>query len=601
MKKLALLLGCFMCVVMIKAQSAAQIKDDPRYVWGEGTGSSLRNADREALEQIAEQISLVIVNKGRHVIKNEQKGHDVQTEIVFEKVMNTYSTATVNNTHRVVVENGPVNYRVFRYVAQSDIDKIFESRIEKIGEFVKIANRSLEQTQINDALRYYFWANVLTQSLRYPNDAKVRDESNAEQMAAVWIPKRINEIFSGIKTDVLNANENIFEIGFFYNGKPVSTLDFTYFDGKDWSCINTATDGKGVIEFHPGSVPANFQVRYEYEYFNEAHSDREVKTVLDAMVSSVSFPRAQVNVNAGTQISKTSAEFTNLQTLETKAPDLESTAQTSVAKTCDAAMQKVMAAIRNKNYDSVKSLFTEDGYDVFDRLIKYGKGYIVGEPKLSYSTLYGDTYCRSVPMNFVFSRNRKFVEDVVFVFNPEGLIYNVSFSLGKVGTNDIINDAQGWTMEAKNVLINFLETYKTAYALGRADYLDKIFADDALIIKGKVLTKSTRKFDDIYTNNRIIQLNKVTKDEYIKNLRRIFATREYVNIKFANNMIKKTGKGSEVYAIQIKQDFYSSSYGDSGYLFILVDLNVPNEPVIRVRAWQEELDKTWGKYGPEIF
>ena len=81
----------------------------------------------------------------------------------------------------------------------------------------------------------------------------------------------------------------------------------------------------------------------------------------------------------------------------------------------------------------------------------------------------------------------------------------------------------------------------------------------------------------------------------------MFMSREYVNIKFANNEIRKMGKGGEVYSIQIKQDFFSSSYGDSGYLFILVDLNNPNEPTIRVRAWQEDLDPDWGKYGPEMF
>lgn len=587
---------------VVLAQSVSQIKDDPNYIWGEGSGSSVRIADKEALEQLSQQISITISSDIRMKISNEQYGTDeVKSNIVFEKVMNTYSTATLSNTHRMVVENGPTMYRVFRYIKKTEVDRIFFSRKEKVKEFVKIANRSLEQLQINDALRYYYWADVLTQSLRYPNEATIRDEVNVEQKAMIWIPKRINDIFGDLTVEILNKKGNEYEMGFFYKEKPVASLDFTYFDGADWSCVHTATDGKGIIELRPAYIPDYFQVRYEYEYFGEAQSDTEVKSVMDAVLSSTLFPRAQVKISAEMRISKESNEYVNLNELENKIPEFETESKETTISKCNDVMLKVIAAIRAKNYTDIKSLFTEDGYDVFTRLINYGKGRIVGEPKLSYSTLYDDTYCRSVPMNFVFSRNRKFVEDVVFVFNKEGLIDNISFSLGKVATNDILGRAVGWTIEAKNVLVNFLETYKTAFALKRIDYLNSIFADDALIITGKVVTKSTKKLDGTYSNNRYIKLNKQTKAQYIKNLRQMLVSREYVNIKFAYNDIKRMGKGGEVYSIQIKQDFFSSTYGDSGYLFILVDLNKPNEPTIRVRAWQEEPDPEWGKYGPEMF
>ncbi len=603
MRKLMLLFAilCLFCPIVF-AQSINQIKEDPDYIWGEGTGSSERIADKEALEQLSQQISITIASDTRMKITNEQHdADDVKSDIVFEKVMNTYSTATLSNTHRMVVENGPTVYRVFRYVKKTEVDRIFSSRKEKVKEFVKIANRSLEQLQINDALRYYYWASVLTQSLRYPNEAVVTDESGSEYKAMIWIPKRINEIFGDLSMDILNQKGNEYEVGFFYKEKPVATLDFTYFDGSNWSCVNTATDGKGFIEFRPSYVPEYFQVRYEYEYYGEAQCDTEVKSVMDAVLSSAVYPRAQVRIAAKKRINKQSIEFTNLSALENKIPELETDSRATVAEKCNDVMQKVISAIRSKNYSSVNTLFTDEGYDVFTRLINYGKGRIVGEPKLSYSTLNGDIYCRSVPMNFVFSRNRRFVEDVVFVFNNVGLIDNVSFSLGKVATNDILGNAGSWSVEAKNVLVNFLETYKTAYALKRIDYLNSIFADDALIITGKVVTKSMRMQDGLYTNNRYIKLNKQTKDQYIRNLCKMFKSREYVNIKFANNEVKKMGKGGEVYSIQIKQDFFSSTYGDSGYLFILVDLNKPDEPTIRVRAWQEFPDPEWGKYGPEMF
>ena len=44
-------------------------------------------------------------------------------------------------------------------------------------------------------------------------------------------------------------------------------------------------------------------------------------------------------------------------------------------------------------------------------------------------------------------------------------------------------------------------------------------------------------------------------------------------------------------ALQIKQDYFSSTYGDSGYLFLAVDLEVSDKPVIHVRTWQPERDE----------
>ena len=69
-----------------------------------------------------------------------------------------------------------------------------------------------------------------------------------------------------------------------------------------------------------------------------------------------------------------------------------------------------------------------------------------------------------------------------------------------------------------------------------------------------------------------------------------------MNIRFANNDVVKAGKGGEIYGIQIKQDYYSTNYGDSGYLFLLVDINKPLEPTIKVRTWQPEPDPIDGLF-----
>lgn len=95
-------------------------------------------------------------------------------------------------------------------------------------------------------------------------------------------------------------------------------------------------------------------------------------------------------------------------------------------------------------------------------------------------------------------------------------------------------------------------------------------------------------------SKQAVKYTRQTKSEYMKKLQHIFRSSEFINLRFADNQVRKSGVGGEIYGIQIKQDYFSSSYGDTGYLFLMVDLNNPKEPVIHVRTWQPEKDPNFG-------
>ncbi|MEE1021109.1 MAG: hypothetical protein U0L93_06770, partial [Bacteroidales bacterium] len=95
--------------------------------------------------------------------------------------------------------------------------------------------------------------------------------------------------------------------------------------------------------------------------------------------------------------------------------------------------------------------------------------------------------------------------------------------------------------------------------------------------------------------------NTYTKAEYMKNLERCFARNEFINLRFTENEIKQFKKDKEMYGIQIKQDYFSSTYGDTGYLFLGVDVENPDQPVIHIRTWQPEKDKEGGVFGINDF
>ena len=191
---------------------------------------------------------------------------------------------------------------------------------------------------------------------------------------------------------------------------------------------------------------------------------------------------------------------------------------------------------------------------------------------------------------------------MVFHFDNNKLVDNIAFGLGKTAEDDILNKGV-WKESARKVLMEFLENYKTAYALKRLDYINTIFDDDAVIIIGNLVRHAANNLTDgkTYQNDKIIKYNRYSKDQYLRNLSKCFNTNEYINIRFANNDVMKLGKGGETYGIQIAQDYYSSTYGDKGYLFLEVDINDPKNPTIRVRTWQPEKDPNFGIYGPGDF
>ena len=563
------------------------------YLWGEAQGKTLNVADRDALADLIGQISTSIQSDFT-LIRNEDPAGYSET---FKGVIKTYSQATLSNTERVVVGKEP-KVTVFRYIKRTEIAKIFVARRNKIIGFVESAIRAEQKLQIADALRYYYWAQTLLRS--HPDGATIKfaDENTGEQyLLQSWIPEQINNIFSNIRVtkgaSKVDGNFRQVELFFTYKKQPVSNFDFTYWDGQDWSNIASAKDGRGVAEL-PTIVDENkIDLKGEYIFTGEATIDTELKDVMETLEP---VPYKSSNL----QLSSVSAKPKQAQ------KEIQKAQEKTAAKTesffeyvkSDADYKNIMAEIErsivNRSYDAVRKYFDEEGWDMFTKLVNYGRARICGTPNYRFAKTDDGIICRSMPLVFNFPNNKNsFVEDIVFEFGTDGKIHSLSFGLAQTALEGITCKTQ-WSEQSRLTLIRFLENYKTAYALKRLDYISSIFADDALIIVGHVLKKQpVQDAISIEPDKQVIRYTKQTKEQYIKNLGVCFASNEFINLRFADNEIRKAGSG-EIYGIQIKQDYFSSNYGDTGYLFLMVDLNDRDKPVIHVRAWQPDKDPDFG-------
>ena len=601
------------------AQSASEIKNSKEYLSGEGTGETLKAADNAALNDLLSKISVNVQGSFSTVENEVVSNGKVDASAATKMVVNTYSQATLTNTNRIVVSNEP-DAHVVRYVKRSEIERIFAGRKNKVLDLVGLAYKAEKAAKIDDALRNYYWALCMLKSLQYENEVKWTDNEGAEHILSSWIPQQINSILGGVSVAKAGLDGNDLLLYFTYSGKPVQSLDFTYFDGVDWSSICSVRDGRGMAEMRPGQVPDNLSIKCEYAYEGQSHIDKEIETVMGVM-KGTSFRKAylQLNTGAGADAaqasSATAAGASGSGSPSTFAAAVASLGASSSALSNPAAfkasglkavdnvgeydkiMGKITDAIKSRNYASVQSLFTPAGWTTFKQLIDYGTARLYGTPKYTYVG-YGDkVICRGLPMNFSFKANRRrFMEEVTFMFNANRKIDNVAFGLGEQAEQDILMKGD-WSDLARVALMNFLEDYKTAFALKDINYLESVFDDNAVIVVGKELRRLKNQDTGVQLNEKTYKYATYTKEQYLKNLRYSFRSQEFINIRFANNDVIKLGKGGEIYGIQIKQDYYSSSYGDTGYLFLMVDLNDPEKPIIKVRTWQPERDPNFGKTG----
>jgi hypothetical protein len=590
----------FASITTLQAQTVEEVKQKGSpYYWGEGVGKTASQAEEIALTMLINSIS---VNVEIKIIMIHEVENDTLKE-TEKTIRTTHSNATLKNIEILTWGKEP-EVHVFRFVKKDEVSKIFAERKTKIKEFTDMAQRYEAKTQIADALQYYYWALMLMKSHPDANAMTVETDSG-QQKLSVFLPARINAIFDRLKFSVTgkqrDGNITYYMLDVKYNDKLVANCDYSFFDGQNWSEVISAKDGKGISEMlGDTTLHKNLWIKIEYAFENEWRIDNEVYDVLHK-VDSVIFPKCLVYVPVDIHIIPSPAPVTAANGNATVAePTVNNPVNTTAVITQDVKnristmLERVENAIRSKSYNAVRDCFTDEGFDVFTRLIRYGNGVLLAKPAYEFIPFEDGILARSMSMRFTFSNNRRaFVEDVVFdISKSDGKIRSLSFALSGNVCGDIMK-YKSWSEYSRIAIINFIETYKTAYALKRLDYIESIFSNNALIIVGRMVKQIDR---DNKRYEEYAELTTFTKAGYIQHIGTVFRSNEYVNLKFTDINVEKAGEGDERYGIQLKQEYFSTNYGDTGYLFLLVDLEKPEKPVIQVRTWQPKKDHKFGVY-----
>lgn len=595
MKRLILALGIIITMALtVTAQGVDGIKRNSSYLYGEGGGATLQAAKEAALADLIQKISVTVHSDFTSKERELNQDGNVTSDAEYQSIIRSYSTATLTNVKTIVLKPEP-DASVFLYIAKSEIDRIFESRVAKAKEFVGNADEALKNGQIDDALRYYYWSYCLVKSLRYPNEAKIFVDGQERSLLA-WLPTRIDDVMGKVKVQSRRTADNTYEITATYDGRPVRSMDYTYFDGVDNSPVYSILDGKGLVELRPGMAMDAVQLKLEYEFRGLSRNDSEVEAVVGAMKPAV-YRRAYHRVALDGAASPE----------ESTSTDVNGSMQSPLALTDmgtlgTAVMKPVMQALRSGFIEQCRKKFTAEGWEEFSKLMGYGKVTLMDDIHLDYFADGDCVVCRGLPVSCRFNRGRVFNEKLSFYIDSNSKqITHVAMGLGREAMNDVVLGHLDWSEKSRTRIVGFLEDYRTAYATKNLEYLDKVFDDNAVIVLGKRLQVAPQLNKEGYMNNHRVQFTQLTKREFLRNLRRQFQSKDYINLHFSQNRIYQLQKGVERYGIEIKQDYYSSNYGDTGYLTLIFDLTNPDQPVIHVRTWQEQPDPNFGVVSPADF
>lgn len=263
--------------ITIEGEYSYIYSDSESIVDAKRTGFDL--AKKDALEKFATYIS----------------SESVVKDYITEKEEIISSTLGIMKNIQVVEEvidkaNNSVYYKVS---AEVDEDEILNALKQKYGsaeikirvnDFVESGIRAEKEIRIGEALRYYYWALLILKS--DPAGNSLRNEEFDSRILTIALPEKINKIFSNINMEIKDIiesqNYKNIQIEAKYQNKPVSNLDFKFYNGEEWSRFVKVHNGCANVELYgdAANIVSTLLINIEYKYEDLCQHEESIKTAL---------------------------------------------------------------------------------------------------------------------------------------------------------------------------------------------------------------------------------------------------------------------------------------------------------------------------------
>ena len=196
---------------------------------------------------------------------------------------------------------------------------------------------------------------------------------------------------------------------------------------------------------------------------------------------------------------------------------------------------------------------------------------------------------RNIPLMMRPTGEREFNEDeyqeAVVSFDRQGNVESFYLSISmNLYMNVIKSNLELTDLRRRQLILDYVEQFRTAYNQKDLPFLKQVFSDDALIITGKVITQ---RHAEGFTSQKI-KYNKQSKKEYLDKLGEVFKVVKYIKVTFDDIEVKRHPVNPNYYGVTLHQGYTTTRYNDDGYVFLLWDFTDESAPQIYVRTWQPD-------------
>lgn len=184
------------------------------------------------------------------------------------------------------------------------------------------------------------------------------------------------------------------------------------------------------------------------------------------------------------------------------------------------------------------------------------------------------------------SFNEDEYQEAVFSFDRNGnmesfyLTLSMNLYMNVIKSNKSVTD-----LRRRQLILDYVEHFRTAYNQKDKEFLEAVFSDDALIITGKIIPQRVR--DNIQLPAKV-EYTRQTKRQYMTKLSQIFAANKHIKVTFDEIRVVMHPTKSEWYGVTLHQGWTSDRYHDDGWLFLLWDFSNEDHPTIHVSTWQPD-------------
>ena len=552
------------------------------YYYGEAVDEDRETASDLALMRLSRDIEVKVESSYNHIIQESGSGSDEFMEVVVRVVTQN----EFRNLRPLINRLSNGQYSVLYYLHSDELNKIYEVRKNEIFTMYRTANEAELRTDLMTSLQLYYYCLILMNAL--PDKIVEYENDNLRLVIPIRVQSILNTVrfyYDGDLEDAKDKRTILLSVE--YKGKPVQSLEFEYIEGGQPN-ISRVRDGRATCDlFDSSGAFTHLEIHLEYRYGGARNRFPSVERLWQ-VVSRPSFDNfIKLDLRDSRQkrdVSKAASSAKNGFNLHSNTSVSPKLKQEILKQTDD--FLKIISS------GEIKTAYKNDPFlnDKLNSLFKYNNPRLIDKDfQLDINPTWTGWELRYIPVSCKYkSLATDAVEYLVLDFDKDGKLVDVGFNIFNELYDNFVDVESLSTQDRQHrqVIVKFLEKYRTAYMNRDMQTLEKIFSDDAVIIVGRVLqeAKSVRAYE-LNKDEEQIEYLQFTKQEYLNRQKQIFQRQQDIYLGFNTFNILKKDDDTSIYGISMRQQYDSSTYSDEGHLFLLIDF-LEKDPTIYVRSWQ---------------